>query len=109
MPATDGNSIVAGGQQLGGNAQPAGSRGSAAPGVKNGGSPRTVELASNRPRSALGALPTLAVILAILALSGATAFYARTFLLQPARPGQGRRKPDSSSHRPGHRGGPRNP
>ena len=57
---------------------------SAASAVKNGGSPRTVELASTRPRSALGALPTLAVILAILALSGATAFYARTFLLQPA-------------------------
>jgi len=85
VPVT-GNSIVAGGQQSVSNGKPAGSGGgSAAPGVKNGGSPRTVELASNRPRSALGALPTLAVILAILALSGATAFYARTFLLQPAQ------------------------
>ncbi|HEX8094885.1 hypothetical protein [Jatrophihabitans sp.] len=83
VPVT-GGSIVAGDQQPVSNGKPAGSASSAAPGVKNGGSPRTVELASNRPRSALGALPTLAVILAILALSGATAFYARTFLLQPA-------------------------
>ena len=83
VPVT-GDSIVAGAQQPVSNGKAAGSASSAAPGVKNGGSPRTVELASNRPRSALGALPTLAVILAILALSGATAFYARTFLLQPA-------------------------
>ena len=83
VPVT-GNSIVAGGQHATSNGTSAGSATSASPGVKNGGSPRTVELASNRPRSALGALPTLAVILAILALSGATAFYARTFLLQPA-------------------------
>jgi hypothetical protein len=81
-----GKSINAPAQQSGtGHGQQAGTAGgsSAAP-VKAGGSPKTVELASNRPRSALGALPTLAVILAILALSGATAFYARTFLLQPA-------------------------
>jgi hypothetical protein len=83
VPAT-GDSIVAGGQQPVSNGQPAGSGSSAAPRVKNGGSPRTVELATSRPRSALSALPTLAVILALLALSGATAFYARTFLLQPA-------------------------
>lgn len=76
-----GNSINAPGQQPGaGNAQ-AGS-GSADKQAKPAGSPRTVELSSNRPRSALGALPTLVVILAILALSGATASYARTFLLQ---------------------------
>ena len=60
------------------------SNGSTAAATKSGGSPRTVDLAANRPRAALGALPTLAVIVAILALSGATAFYARTFLLQPA-------------------------
>jgi hypothetical protein len=83
VPVT-GGSINASGQQPAGNAQPAGAAGSAAQPVKGGGSPRTVELASNRPRSAFGALPTLAVILAILALSGATAGYARTFLLQPA-------------------------
>lgn len=59
-----------------------GGAGSSAP-ARSAGSPRTVELAAHRPRSALSALPTLAVILAILALSGATAFYARTFLLQP--------------------------
>lgn len=79
-----GNSITAPGQQSGaGNAQPSGS--AAERQAKAGASPRTVEVASNRPRSALGALPTLAVILAILALSGTTAFYARTFLLQPAK------------------------
>ncbi|HEX8081221.1 MAG TPA: hypothetical protein VF557_13505 [Jatrophihabitans sp.] len=78
-----GGSITAPGQQPGaGNAQPAGS---AQRQAKPGGSPETVELATSRPRSALGALPTLAVVLAILALSGATAFYARTFLLQPAQ------------------------
>ena len=53
--------------------------------MKSGGAPRTVELATSRPRSALGAMPTLAVIFAILALSAATAFYARTFLLQPVQ------------------------
>jgi hypothetical protein len=85
VPVT-GNSITAGGQQpVPGNGKQAGAAGSStAATVKSGGSPKTVELASNRPRSALGALPTLAVILAIVALSGATAFYARTFLLQPA-------------------------
>ena len=81
--SASGNSITAPGQQQGvGNAQPAGS---AQRQAKPGGSPETVELATSRPRSALGALPTLAVILAILALSGATAFYARTFLLQPTQ------------------------
>lgn len=49
--------------------------------VKSGGSPNTVDLASKQPRSALAALPMLAVIAAVIALSGATAFYARTFLL----------------------------
>lgn len=83
VPAT-GKAIVAGAQQPAGNGTAAGSRSTAAPAAKDGGSPRTVELATSRPRSALGAMPTLAVILAILSLSGATAFYARTFLLQPA-------------------------
>lgn len=84
VPVT-GDSIVAGGQQpAAGTGGQAANPSSTASKVKSGGSPRTVELASNRPRSALGALPTLAVILAILALSGATAYYARTFLLQPA-------------------------
>ncbi len=73
-----GGSVV--GQPATGNN--AGSR-PASPAVKSGGSPRTVELATSRPRSALGALPTLTVILAVLALSGATASYARAFLLQP--------------------------
>jgi hypothetical protein len=82
-----GGSITAPGQQQGaGNAaQPTGVAGSAERQANPAGSPRTVELATNRPRSALGALPTLAVVLAILALSGATAFYARTFLLQPTQ------------------------
>ncbi|MEO7261256.1 MAG: hypothetical protein ABI047_08395 [Jatrophihabitantaceae bacterium] len=79
--SADRGSIIAGRQSGLSNARP--SAGSGAP-AKAASSPRTTELASTRPRSALGALPTLAVILAILALSGATAFYARTFLLQPA-------------------------
>ncbi len=82
-----GSSINAGPQSGAGKARTSGATGSAAQQVKPGGSPETVELAATRPRSALGALPTLAVILAILALSGATAFYARTFLLQPATAG----------------------
>jgi hypothetical protein len=53
--------------------------------LKYGGSPKTVDLAVNGDRSALGALPGLLVILAIIALSGATAFYARTFLLRPSK------------------------
>lgn len=83
VPVT-GNSINAPAQQAANGGSRPGAAASSTPGAKSGGSPRTVELASNRPRSALGALPTLAVILAIVALSGATAFYARTFLLQPA-------------------------
>jgi hypothetical protein len=43
--------------------------------------PHTVDVASSKSRSALDALPTLMVVLAVIALSGATAFYARTFLL----------------------------
>lgn len=53
--------------------------------VKSGGSPNTVDLAANRPRSALDALPSLVVLLAVLVLSAATALYARTFLLKPVR------------------------
>ena len=52
--------------------------------IKSGGSPKTVDLAANKPRSALDGWSALIVVLAVLALSGATAFYARTFLLQPA-------------------------
>ncbi len=59
----------------------AGSKNSTA--VKSGGSPKTVELAANKPRSALNGFSTVIVVIAIVALSGATAFYARTFLLHP--------------------------
>ncbi len=52
--------------------------------VKSGGSPKTVELAANKPRSALEGWSALIVLGAVLALSGATAFYARSYLLQPA-------------------------
>lgn len=55
--------------------------------VKSGGSPKTVDLAANKPRSALDGWSALIVALAVIALSGATAFYARTFLLQPAPAG----------------------
>jgi hypothetical protein len=46
-----------------------------------GSAPKTVDVASSKSRSALDTLPTLLVVLAVIALSGATAFYARTFLL----------------------------
>lgn len=52
--------------------------------VKSGGSPHTVDLAADKPRSALDGWSALIVVVALVALSGATAFYARTFLLQPA-------------------------
>lgn len=57
--------------------------GSAVPGSKSGGSPKTVELAADKPRSALDGWANLIVLVAVLALSGATAFYARTYLLHP--------------------------
>ena len=43
-----------------------------------------MDLASDKPRSALEGWSALIVVVALVALSGATAFYARTFLLQPA-------------------------
>jgi hypothetical protein len=52
--------------------------------IKSGGSPKTVDLAADKPRSALEGWSAVIVLLAVLALSGATAFYARTYLLQPA-------------------------
>jgi hypothetical protein len=54
------------------------------PPVKSGGSPKTVPLAADKPRSALSGWSALIVLGAVLALSGATAFYARSYLLQPA-------------------------
>jgi len=54
------------------------------PAAKSGGSPKTVELAANKPRSALDGWASIIVLVAVLALSGATAFYARTYLLHPA-------------------------
>ncbi|MEO6702539.1 MAG: hypothetical protein ABI140_07245 [Jatrophihabitantaceae bacterium] len=61
-----------------------GKAGAGSTAVKSGGSPKTVDLAANKPRSALEGWSALIVLLAVLALSGATALYARTFLLQPA-------------------------
>ena len=83
--SADGSSINA--PAIGLTGTTAQSRASTAPTVKSGGSPKTVDLASSHPRSALTGLPALAVALAIIALSGATAFYARTFLLH--RPATG--------------------
>jgi hypothetical protein len=54
---------------------------SAKPSTATGAHSKTVDIASTKPRSALDALPTLLVVLAVIALSGATTFYARTFLL----------------------------
>lgn len=51
--------------------------------LKSGGSPSTVELAADKPKSALDGWANLIVVAAVLALSGATAFYARTYLLHP--------------------------
>ncbi|MDQ1718952.1 MAG: hypothetical protein QOE89_2905, partial [Pseudonocardiales bacterium] len=42
--------------------------------------PSSVDLASSTDRSAISGLPSLLVVLAVIALSAATAFYARTFL-----------------------------
>jgi hypothetical protein len=43
--------------------------------------PSSVDVASNSSRSAITGLPALMVVLAVVALSAATAFYARTFLM----------------------------
>jgi hypothetical protein len=71
------NSLVAPGTNFvtGGGKATTPASGAAGPVVPT---PHTVDVAS---RSALDALPTLTVVLAVIALSGATAFYARTFLL----------------------------
>ncbi len=57
--------------------------GSSSAAIKSGGSPKTVELSADKPGSALNGWSTVIVLAAIIALSGATAFYARTFLLHP--------------------------
>ncbi|HJQ02293.1 MAG TPA: hypothetical protein VJ851_11885 [Jatrophihabitans sp.] len=57
--------------------------GSATP-IKAGGSPHTVDVAADKPTLALEGWSVLIVLAALIALSGATAFYARTFLLHPA-------------------------
>lgn len=65
-----------------GSGPAAGKSGQAQP-IKSGGSPKTVQLAADKPRSALDGWSALIVLAAVLALSGATAFYARSYLLQP--------------------------
>jgi hypothetical protein len=74
------NSLVAPGTNFvtGGGSNATTASGAAGPVVP---APHTVDVASSKSRSALDALPTLMVVLAVIALSGATAFYARTFLL----------------------------
>ena len=42
-----------------------------------------MQLAADKPRSALDGWSALIVLAAVLALSGATAFYARSYLLHP--------------------------
>ena len=74
----------AGGSSAGGSGSATGKSGaSAQQPVKAGGSPKTVPLAADKPRSALSGWSALIVLAAVLALSGATAFYARSYLLQP--------------------------
>jgi hypothetical protein len=85
VPAGLGGSIVAPGTNFAATGKTSG-RSTAAAGPSGSG-PKTVDVASSKSRSALDALPTLLVVLAVIALSGATAFYARTFLLdKPAAP-----------------------
>lgn len=73
-----------GGSASGSGSAASGKTGTTSQPVKSGGSPKTVELAANKPRSALDGWSALIVLGAVLALSGATAFYARSYLLQPA-------------------------
>ena len=73
-----------GGSASGTGSAASGNSGPTSQPVKSGGSPKTVELAANKPRSALDGWSALIVLGAVLALSGATAFYARSYLLQPA-------------------------
>jgi len=85
VPAGLEGSIVAPGTNFAATGKTSGPS-TAAPGPSGSG-PKTVDVASSKSRSALDALPTLLVVLAVIALSGATAFYARTFLLdKPAAP-----------------------
>lgn len=65
------------GSSAGGSSAVAGKAGPAA----GTGTPTTVDLASDAGRNAVTGLPSLLVIAAVLALSAATAFYARTYLL----------------------------
>jgi hypothetical protein len=88
LPTGGGSSInapAAGSIGTGSSAGKASSAGSSAR-VKSGGSPRTVEVAADKPSAALEGWSVLIVLAALVALSGATAFYARTFLLHPAPP-----------------------
>ena len=79
VPAGLSGSIVAPGTNFAANGKaPGASTPAAGPA---GSAPKTVDVASSKSRSALDALPTLLVVLAVIALSGATACYARTFLL----------------------------
>jgi hypothetical protein len=85
VPAGLGGSIIAPGTNFAANGKTSGASTAAAGPAGSG--PKTADVASSKSRSALDALPTLLVVLAVIALSGATAFYARTFLLdKPAAP-----------------------
>ena len=82
-PGAIGDSITAAGSS-GTTGGATGRKGGQQPATRSGGSPKTVELAANKPRSALDGWASIIVLAAVLALSGATAFYARTYLLHPA-------------------------
>jgi hypothetical protein len=60
----------------GNNAKPTPTKSTAKPKA----APSSVDLASSTDPSAISGLPSLLVVLAVIALSAATAFYARTFL-----------------------------
>ncbi len=72
-----------GGSAAGGSSATGNSNATGQQPVKSGGSPKTVQLAADKPRSALDGWSALIVLGAVLALSGATAFYARSYLLHP--------------------------
>ena len=82
VPAGSGGSLAGGATGTGSGTSKSEATGQQQP-TKSGGSPKTVQLASDKPRSALDGWSALIVLAAVLALSGATAFYARSYLLNP--------------------------
>ena len=78
-PGLDGSSLNAASMPFkGGTGSNAASKSNAGPAKA---APSSVDVAANSTRSAIAGLPALMVVGAVVALSAATAFYARTFLM----------------------------